>query len=207
MGRFYYTSNREDRTSLDTEATNNIIKDIFIMLGIYSSYCKCSNNFVFRKYYNNITNSFVQNFVGKYHFYNQGIIFSRNLVFKDGEKTSCRRLKKLSYTHRARPIRIPRNAVQILKILFNYIFDNCELKDIFLTIILDRCTYYSLSSNNYPSDCIMGIFGYLYIFSRNIYNIQSYSTNYKFFSKEIESVMRNLIDKYNIQNNCVKRNQ
>ena len=42
MSRFYYTSKRKDKTSQDTHASN-MIKDIIIMLGIYSTYNNHNN--------------------------------------------------------------------------------------------------------------------------------------------------------------------
>ena len=157
------------------------------------------------QYYCNITNAHANNFIGKYHYYNQGLKCFRDLAGCKGENTSRIKLNKLTHTLRTRPVRVPYNTIPLLTILFECIFSNSNLKEVFLNIVLRNCIYYSEELANYPSDCLIGIFGHIYVFIKNIATLQIYPDKYISFSEKFENCMRQMIQRYDFAKNCVQR--
>lgn len=209
MGRIYLRSKKIDKTSLDTEASN-MIKDIMILCGIFDKYNRYNmyKEPTFCDYYLNIlsvpSNRPNCRFVGEYYYYNLGVRIFRNLASEKTITTYGRRIKKICSTYRTKSVCIPKNTDALLYVLFEYIFQNDELKYIFINKILIKCRRYTVSLNNYPYDCSNSILGFAGAFLNNI-NLFSYSINDKKVANNIKKSMDNIIKNYKIRDFCLQR--
>jgi len=210
MGRVYLRSKKVDQTSLDTQASN-MIKDILILLAIYNE-CDVSINTELDKFRNYYLNILQQNtntakdttkdyFIGEYHYYNKGIRLLRDLLIEKNVKTYGRRIKKLCYTYRTRPICVPKNTDEILDTLFKYIFENNILWQIFVNDVLKNCSRYTIDIKNSPWDCTAGILGFTYVF---LYNMKKYKYSPKNISiaDKIIYTLKKIVENNNFVNNC-----
>lgn len=211
MSKKYIWSKRNDRTSLDTNATS-MIRDILILLGIYDSFQNShiyTNDLSFMEHYLETINkppiSPKSSFAGEYHYYNRGAKVLRDISNQKTIKTSKKHIKKLCMTHRTKNICIPINTAAILNVLFEYVDNNNELKHMFIQEILIKCVQYTLNIDNYPYDCSSSILGFIDVFLNNM-NDFNYSDRSIEAANDIKKTMANIIERYKIQEQCILRN-
>ncbi len=211
MSKLYMISKSADETCRDTKV-NNKLKSIFTMIGIFDDYnSKQINPPTFKDYYtekiNKHNNNGTLKFIGEYHFLNVGIRIIKAQAIKSKKRTSCHRIRKLCSTTSSKPVCIPWNSDDILEVLFEYIYNNNVLREVFAKEIIKDCALYSVEIENYPLDCTKSIIGFLYIF---LYNIQdpelNYTQKYNDKSHEILGRMSDTIKKFNLKKVCGRRN-
>lgn len=214
MSRLYMRSKRADETCWDTEA-NNKLKSIFTMIGIFDDYESNTSLHIkppsFKEYYtekiNKQKDNGIHKFMGEYHFLNVGIRLIKEQVNKDKKLTYCRRIRKMCSTCSAKPVCIPWNSDDILKVLFEYIYNNEILREIFAKEIMKDCAVYSTEAENYPHDCTGSILGFLDIFLNNIQDSElKYTQKHKDKSENILVYMSDTIKKFNLIEVCGRRN-
>lgn len=206
MSRIYLRSKKSDKTSFDTQASNTI-KDIVILFGIYEDYNSSLNlDKDILEYYSDVLEQKSKHdngcFAGEYHYYNIGVSALRDLLNKNNVKTCGRRIKKLCDTYRTRPVCVPKNAPEILNILFKYIYNNNKLWHIFTNDILKKCERQTVNINHLPMDCSASILGFIYVFLNNIEKYDGYSSKSLDISNQIISTMEEIAKTYDFTNQC-----
>lgn len=171
MSKRYLIGNKNSKHLTDTHGSN-MIKDLLVLLGISSEYEEDRDYLreSFEDYYNRITNIYCgkdfHKFSGEWYYYNRGVDYLRkqyNHTHKINKqnKTSKVQIKKICFTRKNHKVMLPKNADEVLAILFDTIFAKEELKAVFLEKIVVNCKQYTDEINNFPKDCIAGVLGFV----------------------------------------------
>lgn len=204
-------SKKSDKTSFETQASN-MIKDIVILFGICKDYNSSLNldKDIF-KYYSSVLEQKSEHdnrcFAGEYHYYNIGVRALRDLLNKNNVKTYGTRIKKLCDTYRTKPVCVPKNAPEILNILFEYIHKNNKLWHIFTNDILNKCERQTVNIYHLPKDCSASILRFVYVFLNNMKKYDGYSSKSLDISNQIISTMKEIATIYDFTNHCGRKKQ
>lgn len=205
MGKTYMTSKYSDLASRDTNASN-LVRSLLIMIGIYDSFKRTLPQQNDYSSFGIFYTSALEKMRSEYHFLNLGAKVLSNQMELKQEKTTGRRIKRLSYTKRAKVVKIPWNSDAIIGSLFDYIKRDDILKKFFTDVILNQCDYCRGGAGFNLSNCSQKVLGFVFVFLQNVLDPDfSYTQKYKDKAEHIQETIYYALGQFSLKDDCKRR--